>query len=320
MVDRVELVDFFADWDKWKSKRDLYNMLSHFFKQLDESSTVTFFGLKLENSDSAKVRRLWSNDGIKRATPKMSQVAFVNSESIYYRDFDKGHCIYYFYLGKNEHQRFVGELLCRSTLDREIEAKLFQYLYNGFNRLLYFTDRKNLLKLAYTDDVTGYFNQRKLSRDLESLGKEYQESCKPFSVLFVDIDHFKNINDNYGHIIGSELLRRLSKRLQTVLRLDDMLYRYGGDEFVLLLPSTGRSDAKFVGQRITDVVKGEPFVMGENSFSLSISVGVAQYPDDAADTQAVLELADKMMYEAKCKGRGRVCCTAEIFDFDKGKE
>ena len=114
---------------------------------------------------------------------------------------------------------------------------------------------KMVEKLAYLDDATDLFNQRKLKIDLEYVVEQYKNYGQKFSLLFLDIDYFKTVNDNFGHIVGTELLSEVAKEMRTVLRDIDWVYRYGGDEFVVIMTGIEPDAAKLVGERILSTVK-----------------------------------------------------------------
>ena len=165
------------------------------------------------------------------------------------------------------------------------------------------------------DDVTGLYNQRRLHKDLIQEKKKYQATKIPFSVLFIDIDHFKSVNDGSGHLVGSQLLSDLADRLKDILRNSDNFYRYGGDEFVIILPGVSTQDGLKIGKRILKKIKEKPFKVNDlkDSFFLSVSIGLATLPNHVKDIKGLLELADNMLYRAKELGRGRVCSVTEIF-------
>ncbi len=162
---------------------------------------------------------------------------------------------------------------------------------------------------AHVDEVTGLFNQRCLREDLFYFSQKVKD---PYSLLFLDIDHFKTINDQNGHIHGSYLLAEFAKVLRVLVRSSDRLYRYGGDEFIVLLPDTKKDQAKIVAERIVTACQETTFYLQQNTQSkacyvqLSVSIGVACYPEDGHDRENFLQMADKMLYEAKKTGRGKV--------------
>ena len=166
---------------------------------------------------------------------------------------------------------------------------------------------------AFVDDVTELYNARYL---LTTAGNELQRAARygnPLSILFLDLDRFKLVNDRFGHLIGSETLRRLSRLLAQCVRQVDTLARYGGDEFTILLVDTAHPEAMQVAERIRQTVAGYAFEAGRDEhLRLTISIGVATCPDHGRAREELLDLADKAMYLAKAQGRDRICSATEL--------
>lgn len=151
-------------------------------------------------------------------------------------------------------------------------------------------------ELTITDDVTGLFNARHLYTMLDGEVK----TGKPFSLLFVDLDHFKSVNDTHGHLIGSRLLSEVGNLLKRCLGPNNSAFRYGGDEFVALLPGMGKAAATGVVMAVCDDLRSSRFLEGAGlSLNLSGSFGLATYPEDGDSVPTILRAADTMMYEAK---------------------
>ena len=154
--------------------------------------------------------------------------------------------------------------------------------------------------------------------DLEQHISLGQANHSTFGVMFIDIDHFKRINDGHGHLVGTETLVELSKHLKTCLREDDLIFRYGGDEFVVLLPAVNNNLVLEIGHRLVDTVRDRAFVIKANQtayeFKMTVSVGIATYPEDATTRDEILNMADRMMYQAKMSGRGKVCHINQYVD------
>lgn len=161
--------------------------------------------------------------------------------------------------------------------------------------------------LAHTDPLTGLVNRRRFE---ERLAEEFARARREpgaFSLVLADLDHFKRINDTYGHPAGDAVLRQLARRIEARARTSDAVGRLGGEEFGLLLVRAGRAGALAVAERVRQDVRGAPFDLGGGtSLSLTLSLGVATFPDDGADADALFARADAALYEAKRGGRDRV--------------
>lgn len=166
---------------------------------------------------------------------------------------------------------------------------------------------------ALVDDVTDIYNARYL---LEAMDREIRRAERygnELSVLFLDLDRFKLVNDRHGHLIGSQALRQLSQVLGQCVRQVDTLARYGGDEFTILLVGTGEEAGTEIAERIRRIVAETPFEAGSDQvLRLTCSVGVSTYPTHGRTREALLDSADKAMYRAKSKGRDRVCSATEL--------
>jgi len=168
-------------------------------------------------------------------------------------------------------------------------------------------DVERIQHLTITDDTTGLYNVRHL---YDVLGRELDQSGKagrPTSLAFLDLDRFKQVNDVHGHLIGSELLARAGQRLQELSRSQDMCFRYGGDEFIVLMPGTGSAEALAQAQALHSALMATSFHM-KNGLALSIgaSIGLATAPNDGTTLHSIIGAADARMYAVKSNGRGRV--------------
>ena len=162
-------------------------------------------------------------------------------------------------------------------------------------------------ELAIHDGLTGVFIRRHfLARLHEEVGRSARRGL-PLAFLMVDIDHFKPINDTHGHLVGDAVLRELAAILRTQIRDVDLLGRYGGEEFALGLPETDAPQGQLVAERIRRAVMGAMFRAYDERLSITVSIGVAAFPRDAADASELVERADAAMYRAKLAGRNQAC-------------
>jgi diguanylate cyclase (GGDEF)-like protein len=166
---------------------------------------------------------------------------------------------------------------------------------------------ERIQELTITDDCTGLFNARHLYKTLEAEVYRSARFGYEFSVLFIDLDHFKQVNDTHGHLIGSRLLAEVGYLIKAQLRLIDFAFRYGGDEFVVLLPQTSKDAALNVARRLRDSLRGSCFCK-EESLNLNVraSIGLATYPHDAKSPHDIIRQADEMMYMVKNSTRDNI--------------
>lgn len=169
-----------------------------------------------------------------------------------------------------------------------------------------------LEQLAAFDGLTGVYNRRSLQDALEGEIGRSRRYGRPISVMMLDLDLFKDINDGYGHIFGDEILKQFSARAAESLRDSDLLCRFGGEEFTVILPETDQPGAAQVAERVRYTTAAEPFLVQGVSVDLTVSIGLATWKNAQEGTaDQLLECADKALYEAKKNGRNRVCCITE---------
>ena len=161
--------------------------------------------------------------------------------------------------------------------------------------------------LSVTDDLTQLYNSRYLSQVLRRETKRASRSGRPLSLLFVDLDGFKSINDTHGPLFGSRALVEAASVIRASARETDMVARFGGDEFALILPDTGSEGAAAVGDRVRDRIAAFSFLRGDGlNIRLTVSVGVATLPDVAASADGLIQAADEAMYWVKDHGKNGI--------------
>lgn len=165
------------------------------------------------------------------------------------------------------------------------------------NRLL-----RTLRQQADYDPLTAIYNRRSAERLFEREIERARRSGDSLSVMLLDIDRFKAINDEHGHAVGDEVLKQLTHRIANRLRVNDLFARWGGEEFLIVLPSTARDDAAQLGETIREYVESTDF---PGSISITVSIGVAEWRSDE-DREQVIERADDALYKAKESGRNTV--------------
>ena len=166
---------------------------------------------------------------------------------------------------------------------------------------------EKLEKLATTDSMTGLYNRRHFLDLAQAEWSRFQRYHHPLSVLMIDIDHFKEVNDAHGHLVGDEVLKALVTRVQPCLRRQDLLTRHGGVEFCVVLPGADLAGAQALAERIRVGVCREPIDSNGVRIPITVSIGVAVMDKDVARSRSVLlETADRELYRAKGAGRNRV--------------
>jgi two-component system cell cycle response regulator len=206
----------------------------------------------------------------------------------------------------------INDILPRPVDPQELSARTRTQI-----RRKRYTDylRDNLdqsLELAVTDQLTGLHNRRYMTSQLDALVRRASVGGDPVAVLVIEIDHLKNINDSFGHAVGDEVLREFAVRLASNVRAMDLPVRFGGEEFVVVMPDTELDHAHRIAERIRLHVAGSPFrVMGgEDLLTVTISIGVAASLGEHDAPAPLVKRADEAMYEAKTQGRNRVIARA----------
>ena len=203
----------------------------------------------------------------------------------------------------------VGRLASLENENAELVWRLEQ-----LNRTQRDIERKNreLLELATTDPLTGCLNRRAFMDQMQRQLAVAIEQHKPVSLLMLDLDHFKHINDNHGHDVGDEVLRVVVRVISKISRNPDAVCRFGGEEFAVLLPDTGIDQCLQIAERIRSAVQTSGARDELPIPAITASVGAACRPPEGLSEMTLLECADRALYQAKHAGRDRVC----IFDPD----
>lgn len=193
-------------------------------------------------------------------------------------------------------------------------------IYNKNNELKYYlaikhdiTERKQLeeklKKIAIRDSLTDCYNRSYLMERLNQILDNYRRVGKDFSLVMLDIDHFKNVNDKYGHLAGDMVLVELVKIINEEIRSYDILGRYGGEEFILVLPDTNKEESYIIINRILNKIRENVFIYKNNKIKITFSAGIVESSEidkDELSTESLISLADSRLYDAKDFGRDEV--------------
>ena len=188
--------------------------------------------------------------------------------------------------------------------DKERFHILSQQFLLGIKRAVLY---KGVQELAITDSLTCVFNRRYY---LERFKEEIERSRKfnyKFSCLMIDIDYFKDFNDRYGHVVGDAILRELSRTIQENIRQIDLICRYGGEEFSVILSETDKDAAGLAAERIRRAIEDRHVLVYDEELKITVSIGISTYPDDGKEIERLIDKADSALYQAKQTGRNKVC-------------
>jgi diguanylate cyclase (GGDEF)-like protein len=168
----------------------------------------------------------------------------------------------------------------------------------------------DLLKMATHDALTGVYNRRRFDEKLVECRQLFERSGRPFALLFIDADHFKQINDTYGHATGDDVLHQLAQLIQASTRTTDFVARYGGEEFAVLLPEVkGVDSPEVVAEKIRKSIAEATFdLVGQ----VTVSIGIGRAETADANTTALIKRADQQLYHAKSSGRNRVASSVSV--------
>lgn len=167
---------------------------------------------------------------------------------------------------------------------------------------------RQLEELSIRDPLTGLYNYRHLQTSLDEEIERSRRYRHNFFILMIDIDHFKDVNDTHGHLFGDFVLKQLGEIISVELRASDRLFRYGGEEYLILMNEISENEAVSAANRLMDVVRGHTFQAGGVCAKITVSMGGAFFPTDALDKVNLIKKADQALYRSKRSGRNRFEC------------
>jgi diguanylate cyclase (GGDEF)-like protein len=207
-----------------------------------------------------------------------------------------------------EANRDLNEL--KTILEQRVESRTSQLQLSNKKLKTKLSQVKKLqaklIEEAIRDPLTELYNRRFMNENLSLEIARAKRLNFPITIFFLDIDHFKDFNDQYGHQVGDEILKGIGKILSTGLRAGDIACRFGGEEFIIVLPGMPKEKAKIMAERIKDRIRNLVIPNLDIKAKITISIGIAVYPQDATLIEELIFLADQALYFAKIKGRDRV--------------
>ena len=203
--------------------------------------------------------------------------------------------------------KLVDDLIVRPMDETELRARVANLLRLHRLSLELKKEHDRVLKLSVTDDVSGFNNTRYLHRYLDRFLSQPDAHDQELTLVFFDLDNFKRVVDTHGHLLGSKILKEVAQAISKELDEDDRIVRYGGDEFVVVLPRQSKSQAVAKVQRMRRALVRTPFLQKENiDAHVTASFGLATYPHDAHDKRELLAAADDCLFRSKADGKNRI--------------
>lgn len=205
--------------------------------------------------------------------------------------------------GTYVNDELIDEIVLRDGDQIKIGRTIFKFIVSGNMEAQY---HEEIYRLMTVDGLTELYNKRYFNEALDREASRSRRYQRTFSLVLFDIDHFKSINDTYGHLAGDAVLRQLGALVRTRVRRDDVPARTGGEEFAVILPEVGRSGARHLAEKLRVAIESATFRFEGTTIPVTISVGVAEWTPESSDPQELVKEADERLYEAKRGGRNRV--------------
>jgi len=206
----------------------------------------------------------------------------------------------------------LGCISLNSDQPNAFDVQDLQFLsvigYQMAATLKHFQRFSSIKNIAIYDTLTGLYNRRYIEEKLGVDAQKYFYGGTPLSLVMVDIDHFKKVNDTLGHTEGDQALCKISSLLKNSVRKKDIVARYGGEEFILILPEAGLKESFVIAERIRRLVENTSFEVGKAQVNLTVSMGISNFPSHRAKSkEELIRMADQALYDAKKGGRNKVC-------------
>lgn len=206
--------------------------------------------------------------------------------------------------GTYVNDELVDEVVLRDGDQVKVGRTIFKFIVSGNMEAQY---HEEIYRLMTVDGLTEMHNKRYFNEAIEREASRSRRYQRTFSLVLFDIDHFKHINDTYGHLAGDSVLRQLGALVRNRVRRDDVPSRTGGEEFAVILPEVSRDGAMQLAEKLRAAVEASVFKFEGTQIPVTVSMGVAEWVPAIADPQELVKIADEKLYEAKRTGRNRVC-------------
>ncbi|WCR58598.1 MAG: Response regulator PleD [Wolbachia endosymbiont of Ctenocephalides felis wCfeF] len=301
-----------VDEDVFQAEQ-IYNVLSQRFgsiKVLNDPTEALEIGIEDNYDLIISDMQFSQTDGLRLCSEFRSKVETRYTPIlILSEDYDKNNLVKALNVGAND---YLTVPLDESELMARVNLQVKRKRYQDALRMNLF----NNAEMSIKDPLTNCYNRRYFDAHLKNIVKDSVEKDRRLSLMILDIDYFKVVNDDFGHSAGDELLKQMQKRISENIRVTDLLARFGGEEFVIVMPDTNISDAYTVAERIREIIATEPFVLSgeDTTHSVTVSIGIAEMQkSDLDNIKKFIVRADRYLYKAKNSGRNRVvtgCVTA----------
>ncbi len=201
-----------------------------------------------------------------------------------------------------------------SDHDVKLIEAIALYSAVAIERRIYYQSSIDLRKISITDSLTGLLNRRYFEERMAEEIARSRRHKQPFSLIILDIDNFKNLNDSFGHLFGDEILKTTTSVIRRCVRIIDIAARYGGEEFAIILPTTDKNDAGIIAERIRTEVESAVCLVKDTGTTLNVTVslGIASFPDDSSTAEELINNADRALYRAKNQGKNKVVIYGSI--------
>ncbi len=284
------------DKQLYQLKSEIGNLRRERYKILEEERIIVRDIIKKE------IQQL--EDFIKKSMLKVTGQTNEEIHRIYYEGKKIGKKIDKIVIKKAEKEAAKTIKTIGRQAERQLTQNVKQQIEKETNRMR--GDLHEAERRAVTDELTGTFNRRYFEPRTKMELTVAQKAGDCVTLLLLDIDDFKKVNDSLGHPAGDSVLIESSETLREILRKEDILGRYGGEEFIVIFPGIRKEEAVKTAKRLRKSIAAHPFYWEGDSFNITISIGVASYPDDAEDYLTLLKIADNRLMKAKRTGKNRV--------------